>query len=153
MTASFRKFTPTLLLVLCCSVWIASGIRLAAQTPHTGSITVHITGIRNADGNLRASLRSDENTMVEGRTVDIDPATLTAKVVFENVPEGAYGVAVIHDENKNGKLDMNEMGMPIEGYGFSNNPAKRPGPAPFEETKFALTPPSTSIEITLIYWP
>jgi uncharacterized protein (DUF2141 family) len=153
MIGSHRKLTPALLLIFCCSIWIASSVRLAAQTPRTGAITVNITGIRNADGNLRVALRRDENTMVEGRTVDIDPKTLTAKVVFENVPEGAYGVSVIHDENKNGKLDMNEVGMPIEGYGYSNNPAKRPGPAPFEETKFALTAPSTSIEIALIYWP
>jgi uncharacterized protein (DUF2141 family) len=153
MIGSLRKLTPGLLLILCCSAWIAAGTRLAGQAPRTGAITVHITGIRNADGNLRISLRRDENTMVEGRTVDIDPKTLTAKVVFDNVPEGAYGVAVIHDENKNGKLDMNEVGMPIEGYGYSNNPAKRAGPAPFEETKFALTAPSTSIEIALIYWP
>ena len=84
MTASFRKFTPTLLLVLCCSVWIASGIRLAAQTPHTGSITVHITGIRNADGNLRASLRSDENTMSPSylSTAGWLPVDLVGKIVL-----------------------------------------------------------------------
>ncbi len=153
MIGSLRKLTPGLLLILCCSAWIASSVRLAAQAPCTASVTVHITGIRNADGNLRVALRSDETTIVQARTVDIDPKSLTANVVFEKVPEGAYGVAVIHDENKNEKLDFNEVGMPIEGYGYSNNPAKRAGPAPFDETKFALTAPSASIEIALIYWP
>jgi len=154
MISSHRKLAPALLLVLCSAVWIASCTRLAAQTAaRSASLTVKITAIRNADGNLRVALRRDENTVVQGRTVDIDPKTLTAKVAFENVPEGSYDIAVVHDENKNGKLDFNEMGMPIEGYGFSNNPAKRMGPAPFDETKFALNAPSTSIEIALVYWP
>jgi len=154
MISSHRKLAPALLIALTSAVWIASGIRLTAQTgPRTASLTVKITAIRNADGNLRVALRSDENTIVQGRTVDIDPKTLTAKVVFENVPEGSFDVAVIHDENKNGTLDFNDVGMPIEGYGYSNNPPKRPGPAPFEETRFALNAPSTSIEIALIYWP
>jgi uncharacterized protein (DUF2141 family) len=153
MIGSLRKLTPALLLVLGCSAWIGSDVRLAAQAPRTVSVTVHITGMRNAEGNLRVALRRDENAIVEGRTVDIDPKTLTAKLVFENVPEGPYGIAVIHDENKNGKLDFNEMGMPLEGYGYSNNPPKKPGPAPFEDTKFTLTAPSASIEIALIYWP
>ena len=154
MISGNRKLAPALLIALSCTVWIAPGIRLAAQTaPRSASLTVKITAIRSADGNLRVALRSDENTVVQARTVDIDPKTLAAKVVFENVPEGSYGIAVIHDENKNGTLDFNDVGMPIEGYGYSNNPPKRPGPAPFDETKFAVAAPSASIEIALIYWP
>jgi|ERR1039457_130411 uncharacterized protein (DUF2141 family) len=139
--------------ILCCSLWIASTTRSSAQTPRTGALTVKITGLRNADGNIRVALRRDENTIVDAKIVDIDPKTLTAQVVFENLPEGPYGVAVIHDENKNGKLDMDEMGMPEEGYGHSNNPAKRAGPPNFDETKFSVTSTGTSIEIKLIYWP
>jgi uncharacterized protein (DUF2141 family) len=111
-----------------------------------------VTGARNAVGNLRVVLRRDENTIVEAKEVEIDAKTMTSQAVFNNIPEGEYGVAVIHDENKNGKLDMNEMGIPVEGYGHSNNPAKRPGPPNFDETKFKLTNPGTSIEIRLNYW-
>ncbi len=93
-----------------------------------------ITGIRNTEGNIRVALRTDENTIVDAKVVEIDPKTLTAEAVFDNLPEGTYGVAVIHDENKNEKLDFNDAGMPIEGYGHSNNPAKRPGPPNFDET-------------------
>ena len=78
---------------------------------------------------------------------------MTATAVFEDLPQGSYGVAVIHDENRNGKLDFNEMGMPVEGYGHSNNPERRMGPPKFDETKFAVSSPSTTVEIQLIYWP
>lgn len=139
--------------LLCCSLWIASTAGSSAQTPRTVALTVKITGLRNAEGNIRVELRRDENTVVDAKIVDIDPKTLTAQAVFETLPEGTYGVAVIHDENKNGKLDMNETGMPEEGYGHSNNPAKRPGPPNFDETKFSVSSTATSIEPKLIYWP
>src|SRR5258708_5163160 len=139
--------------ILCCSLWIASTARSSAQSPHTGALIVKITGLRNADGNIRVALRRDENTIVDAKILEIDPKTLTAEVAFENLPEGTYGVTVIHDENKNGKLDMNEMGMPEEGYGHSNNPAKRMGPPNFDETKILVNSTGASIEIKLIYWP
>ena len=148
-----RKSWLAILPLLCCSLFILVGQRSIAQAPKTGKLTVKITGIRNADGNIRVALRTDDNTIVDARVVEIDPKTLTAVAVFDNLAEGTYGVAVIHDENKNEKLDFNEEGMPIEGYGHSNNPAKRPGPPSFDETKFAFDAPGASIEIALIYWP
>jgi len=40
---------------------------------------------------------------------------------FLNVEPGTYAIAVVHDENGNGKLDKNFVGVPSEGYGVSNN--------------------------------
>ena len=141
-----------LLSVLCCTLLVLPA-RSIAQAPATGKLTVKITGIRSTDGNILVALRTGENTIVDSRVIEIDPATLTAEAVFDNLAEGAYGVAVIHDENKNHTLDFNEMGMPLEGYGHSNNPAKRAGPPDFSETKFAFAAPGATIEVKLIYWP
>ena len=44
------------------------------------------------------------------------------------------------------------MGMPVGGYGHSNNPAKRPGPPNFDETKFAFAALGSTIAIALVYW-
>lgn len=149
-----KKLWTAILPVLCCSLLLVSAHPAGAQAaPKTGKLTVKITGIRNTEGNIRIAVRTDENTMVAGKIVDIDPKTLTAEAVFENLAEGSYGIAVIHDENKNEKLDFNEEGMPVEGYGHSNNPAKRPGPPDFNETKFSFAPPTATIEVALIYWP
>ena len=136
-------------------IFAAQRSQAQASTPAqtAGKLTVKITGVRNTEGNIRVALRTDENTIVAAQAVDIDPKTLTAEAVFENLAEGNYGVAVIHDENKNEKLDFNEVGIPLEGYGHSNNPAKRPGPPDFNETKFMFAVPSTTITINLVYWP
>ena len=154
MIANIRKESWLAILpLLCFSLFILAGQRSIAQTPKTGKLTIKITGVRNTEGNIRVALRTDDNTIVDAKVVEIDPKTLTAEAVFDNVEEGSYGVAVIHDENKNEKLDFNEVGMPVEGYGHSDNPAKRPGPPNFDETKFAFAAPGSTIEIALIYWP
>lgn len=153
---SQRRFWIGVLAILCCTFLFSTRLvsaQAASQPQEAGKIIVKIIGIRNADGDIRVAVRSDENTVVGSQIVNIDPKTLTAEAIFDNLPEGDYGVAVIHDENKDEKLDFNEYGMPLEGYGHSNNPAKRQGPPDFNETKFILGGPSTTITITLIYWP
>jgi len=149
---SCKKFSIALLPILCCSLIAISTQRAGAQAAKTGKLTVKIAGIRNAEGNIRVAVRTDENTIVDARIVDIDPKTLTAEAVFGNLAEGDYGVAVMHDENKNEKLDFNETGIPTEGYGHSNNPVKRPGPPDFNETKFAFKSTGATVVINLIYW-
>jgi uncharacterized protein (DUF2141 family) len=126
---------------------------VAAKTPAKCSLTVKVTGLHNTDGNVKLTLRSDPDTVVERRVAEIDSKTMTATAVFENLAPGTYGVAVLHDQNNNGKLDFDDVGTPLEGYGHSNNPTKREGPPRFDETKLSLTEPAASIEIRLIYWP
>ena len=83
-----RKSWLAILPLLCCSLFILVGQRSIAQAPKTGKLTVKVTGIRNADGNIRVALRTDDNTIVDARVVEIDPKTLTAVAVFENMAAG-----------------------------------------------------------------
>ena len=146
-----RKLLILVLPAFCCSLFFVT--TSSAQAAKTGKLIVKITGIRNAEGNIRVAVRTDDTTIAAAQIATIDPKTLTAEAVFENLPEGDYGVVVIHDENKNEKLDFTDFGMPLEGYGHSNNPAKRQGPPDFSETKFVFSAPGTTITINLIYWP
>jgi uncharacterized protein (DUF2141 family) len=73
----------------------------------------------------------------------------TEIIVLEDVPEGRFAIAVYHDENLNGKLDANEIGIPFEGYGFSKNP-KTPGRPKFEQAAFDFDK-DDSLVIKLIY--
>ena len=40
---------------------------------------------------------------------------------FNYISPGTYALVIVHDENVNGKLDTSWMGVPKEGYGFSND--------------------------------
>lgn len=60
----------------------------------------------------------------------------SAKLTFRDVPPGRYAVALVHDENGNGELDKNLLGMPKEGVGASNH-HKRGRPS-WEVSSFVL---------------
>ena len=68
-------------------------------------------------------------------------------VVFENLKPGKYAVSVIHDANKSKDLDKNKLGIPKEGFGFSNNVMGSMGPPPFERAQFDLTPGQKDLDI------
>jgi uncharacterized protein (DUF2141 family) len=61
-----------------------------------------------------------------------------AKTTFNDVKVGTYAISVFHDENSNGKLDTNFLGIPKEGYGVSNNKLPKMSKPKFEDAKFIL---------------
>ncbi len=63
----------------------------------------------------------------------------TAFASFKTLAPGNYAVVVYHDENNNGELDTNFIGIPKEGIGVSNNVKPKMGKPKFEAAKFALT--------------
>ena len=69
-------------------------------------------------------------------------------VTFENIPSGIYAVSIFHDENDNGKMDTNFMGIPKEDYGCSNDASGFMGPPKWSDAKFELKD-NTSITIKL----
>ena len=131
---------------------------LTAQTKDTGTLTVRISGARNTKGKIGVTLfqnaegfPDDASKAIRQQSVEIDPSTLSAHVTFKDLPQGVYAVSVLHDENSNGKMDKNLVGIPKEGYGASNNPKKKRRAPTFDEAKFSLNAPEQTIEITLIY--
>ena len=70
---------------------------------------------------------------------------------FAGIPAGDYAVSVFHDENANGKLDTNLLGIPREGVGASNNAAGHFGPPKFEDAAFAFKGGRLDVKITLRY--
>ena len=105
-----------------------------------GSIEVKVTEIRDEKGDIRVGLFKNEDTFlkkaIEGKVVKASKDGVT--VVFENVPEGDYAVSVLHDENGNGEMDSNVVGMPKEGFAFGNNAMGTFGPPSFEKAKVSV---------------
>lgn len=56
---------------------------------------------------------------------------------FDNLPQGTYALTALHDENGNGKLDT-FLGIPREGFAFSNNPRVGFGPPKYERVRFSI---------------
>ncbi len=144
-----RLFRLGVFLLIFVSVLMAFALQARAQA--VSNLTVRVTGIRNTKGKINLALYKDSK-FVSDQEVEIDAKTLTAVAVFDKLPQGIYSANLFHDENMNGKLDTNLFGMPVEGYGFSNNPKKRTGKPGFDETNFQLNQPDVAIEIKMIYW-
>lgn len=119
------------------------------------TLRIHVTGFRNNKGDAGGTVFASPNGWPEDNSKSLvhGPFPIEgnqATEVFE-VPAGRYGVAVIHDENENHKLDRNFLGIPKEGFGFANNPRVLLKAPPFDAAAVQVACPVTQIEIALIY--
>jgi uncharacterized protein (DUF2141 family) len=132
----------------------------SAPAPAKSTLTIHLTGFRNAKGKVNIDLFRDgkgfpldQAGVVESERLEIDPKTLSVTAVFADLPQGAYAVAVVHDDNLTGKMEFDASGMiPLKGFGISNNPDTTQGPPTPESATFAVTQPETKIEINIVYF-
>lgn len=69
-------------------------------------------------------------------------------IPYELIPE-RFAVAVFHDENENGVMDRNAIGIPIESYGFSSDARGLTGPPSFESALADRPPPGGTMEISI----
>ena len=100
------------------------------------TLTIEITSLENNNGKVQLKLMDEEekmigsysNIIVENRCV----------IIIEDLAPGKYGFKYFHDEDKNKELDTNWIGIPDEGFGFSNNAEGTFGPPDFVETIFEL---------------
>jgi uncharacterized protein (DUF2141 family) len=123
-----------------------------AQSPCPG-IHVNILNIKNSTGTVACALfestdgfpheflHSATNVMV------IKIRKAQARCDFEDIPPGTYAMAVIHDENMNGKLEINWLGIPIEGYGFSRDAKGLVGTPSFSAASFPYD--GTNLDLTM----
>ncbi len=140
---------------LCAALVLANLPAIAlGQCP---GIHIEILNIRNSTGTVACALfespagfpteflSSATNVMV------IKVRKTRARCTFEDIPPGTYAIGVIHDENMNGKLDTNRLGIPTEGYGFSNNARNLFGPPSFSAASFPYDGRTLDLTISLRY--
>lgn len=123
------------------------------RAQEVGSLKIKIDGFKNDNGCVRVALaNSPENysahkDVFRGASVGITGGQ--AVCVFDDIPYGEYAVKVFHDENDNGDLDTNFLGIPSEDYGFSNNASGTFGPPGWPAARFEFKSVTDSISITV----
>jgi uncharacterized protein (DUF2141 family) len=130
---------------------------VAGQTSACPGIHVTILNIRNSIGTVDCALFDSPNGFPRDvlrsamRLVVMKVPNTRARCDFEGLPSGTYALVVLHDENMNGKLDTNWLGVPKEGYGFSKD-AKAALLAPsFSDASFVYDGKTLDLTITLRY--
>ncbi|MDQ3160346.1 MAG: DUF2141 domain-containing protein [Pseudomonadota bacterium] len=128
-------------------------LMLATQAATAADLRVKVDGITKPTGTLIAMLVNSTDAWdgtsapVSGRQ-EVIAATGSYELVFKDLAPGDYAIRVMHDDNGNGELDRSPVGMPTEGYGFSNNPSVMRA-ATFEEARFTVPMAGASIAIAL----
>lgn len=128
-----------------------------AAPPKLGDITVAVTDLRSGKGVVRACLTAHSETFPKCRkqsaTYEIvaPAANGGVKLSFNDVPPGRYSIALLHDENGNGKIDRALGMMPREGFGFSRDAKVRMGPPKFDEAAFDYTGEEKVLTIRMRY--
>ena len=122
---------------------LAAAALIAPALASAADLVVRIEGLRSADGDIRVA--------VHRRAAGVDfpdsagtvkaamrPAGETGALVFAGLPPGDYAIAAFHDEDRDGDLNTNLLGMPTEGYGFSNDARGMFGPPGFDAAAFTI---------------
>jgi len=125
--------------------------------PSQPGIHVEILEIRNSIGAVACALFEGPEGFPTGylrfatNIMMVKVRATKATCDFENIASGTYALAVIHDENLDGELQTNWMGVPKEGYGFSNDAKGSLGAPSFEAASFSYNGQSLKMTIALQY--
>ncbi len=125
-------------------------------TPSATWLRVAVTGVRNSNGLIALSVYADD----PGRFLAHHGSLFTARVsahagatvacLFVPRP-GVYAIAGYHDENSSRTLDRSALGLPTEGFGFSNNPSTFAGIPTFASVRLQVPRANVTTRISLRY--
>lgn len=120
------------------------------------SLEVRIAGARNNKGHVLLSVFNKAEGFPDQqskayRNYRLEISNQTASVTITGLPVGEYAFAVLHDENDDAKMNTNWIGIPKEGFGFSNNVMGLFGPPSFHKAKIVHNGSAARTEIRLKY--
>jgi uncharacterized protein (DUF2141 family) len=98
------------------------------------------TIMRSTQGVVRCGLFTEKGWLKTPVQASVAPIRDGAALcVFKGIAKGVYGISAFHDENSNGKLDTNFIGLPTEDYCASRDARGSFGPPSFSDAKFSYT--------------
>lgn len=144
--------------MLALAIPFSPSIPVSAQAAQGCTLRIHVDGLRNSTGWVGTTIFTssdgwpeDSNKALRHGPTVIGAGQREVTAVWENLPPGDYGVAVIHDENMNHKLDRNMIGWPKEGFGFANNPHVGLSAPAFKDALVHVSCPATETTIHMQY--
>jgi len=126
------------------------------SAPTGALLTITIKDLRNHNGDLIFGVftQAEGFPNVQSKSIywEVKPADADAVTFTAHLPPGRYAAGVLHDENRSGDMDKGLGGIPLEGYGVTNNPKPRLRKATFDEATFTLPPEGATMTISLQYF-
>jgi uncharacterized protein (DUF2141 family) len=128
----------------------------AFSTLRRACLTVELTGLRSNLGVINIGVFSSPEGFPSDATRAVRSGsfpvlTLPLLLTFDDLPFGQYAATVHHDENMDGELNTNLLGIPMEGIGFSGNPKIWRGVPAFERSQFEFSSENSTVSIRMKY--
>lgn len=129
--------------------FLSLGLNSSAQ--QDCELVVKVENIKEIKGSMMIAIYDHQDRFLSKEVMSADKAIERNDIEFsfKGLGEGSYAISIFQDENGNGKLDTNFMGIPSEPYAFSNNAKGLFGPPSFEDCKFEVKEGRKEITITL----
>lgn len=125
-----------------------------SETQNSGEIQLVIKKTKSDKGVVQVLIFNKEDGFPEEhkkafKALSVPVSNSSAKVTIGDLPPGNYAISVFHDENSDGKFRKNIVGIPLDRYGFSNNPMLKFGPPSFSKCAVAIENVPVEVEISL----
>lgn len=143
------------------SVWQPAGADTSAPCneadPTQVRLQVSVSEMRSSQGNITITVYPDDATHFLDGKYKLARQSVPVKLpvthaCFAVAAPGFYAVALFHDENNNHHLDTTLLGIPSEGYGFSQNPKLFLGPPKLSQVRIAAHPGDNPVAIRMKYY-
>ena len=132
-------------------------INQIVNNPNTTNqdIKIVIEGVRSGKGKIVLAVFKDQEGFKNKKPIKrlvLNKSEFEGNEIILSLDTGIYGISVLDDENDNNKMDYNFLGIPKEGFGFSNYYHEGLSKPHFDKFKFEInTIPLELIEIRLRY--
>lgn len=133
-----------------CTLLLAALPASAATAANAATVEVRVAGVAAGKGKVSVAVCDRARFLKQCPYSASVPARAGETVVsLKEIPAGTWAVLAYQDENENGELDRNFLGIPKENYGFSRDAAGRFGPPTFDEAAIEVREGTTVTPVTL----
>jgi len=137
------------------SALVLAPVVFAAHEASAARIVVTIAGLKNNTGGIYVGLYATPSKFLNGAQVDamkkVPASTAPITITFDNLAPGTYAVGAFHDENDNNRLDVNIVGLPIEGYALSNGIRAVTSKPTFQQAAFTVGNAGAAVTLQIRY--
>jgi len=125
---------------------------------HEIPLLIHVDEMRSPKGNISVSVFVDQSSFKSEKPIlhktfskdqYSDGRSFSCSI---DLPKGNYGIVILDDENTDGEMNYNWVGIPKEGYGFSHFVHTGFSKPNFSDFVFTLNDSLKDINITLRYF-
>ena len=136
---------------------ILFAVLLTASILNAQTLSIKITNIRSKKGKIVVAVFKNNEAFKKEQTFmdksyskcNVRNGALTIKLKLE---PGIYGISILDDKNNDGEMEYNFIGLPKEGYGFSNFFHRGMNRPVFEDFDFTVGKKDLTVYVKMKYF-